>query len=47
MSVPFGNHFGLGVPGIALHCLDISAGQNQLISDTAVTQAVKGYFGKT
>ena len=47
MSISFGNHFGLGVSGITLHCLDISAGQNQFICDTAVTQAVKGYFGKT
>lgn len=45
MSIPFGNHFGLGVSGIALHCFDISASQNQFICDAAVTQAVKGYFG--
>ena len=46
MTIPLGNHFCLGVSGIALHCLDISAGQNQLVCDTAVAQAVKGYFGK-
>ena len=36
MTIPLGNHFCLGVSGIALHCLDISAGQNQLVCDTAV-----------
>ena len=36
MSIPFGNHFGLGVSGIALHCFDISASQNQFICDAAV-----------
>lgn len=47
MSVPFGNHFGLGVSGISLHRLDISAGQNQLICDADVAQAVEGYFRKS
>lgn len=44
MTISLGNHFGLGVSGITLHCLDISAGKNQFICDTAVAQAVKGYF---
>lgn len=46
MSIPFGNHFGLGVSGITLYCLDVSASQNQLICDAAVTQAMKDYFRK-
>lgn len=46
MSIPFGNHFRLGVSRITLHCLDISASQNQFICDAAMMQAVKGYFGK-
>ena len=36
MTIPLGNHFCLGVSGIALHCLDISAGQNQFVCDAAV-----------
>lgn len=47
MTIPLGNHFCLGVSGIALHCLDISAGQNQFVCDAAVAQAVKGHFSKT
>ena len=47
MSIPFGNHFSLGVSGITLYCLDVSADQNQFICDAAMTQTVKGYFGKT
>ena len=41
MSIPFSNHFGLGVSGITLHCLDISASQNQFICDAAVTKLVE------
>ena len=36
MSISFSNHFGLSVSGITLHCLNISAGQNQLVCDAAV-----------
>ena len=39
MSIPFGNHFSLGVSGITLYCLDISAGQNQFICDATVANS--------
>ena len=41
MPILLGDHLSLGVSRIPLHGFDIAAGQNQLISYTAVTQTVE------
>ena len=43
MRILISHHGGLCVAGIALYCLDIAAGQLQLVSNTGVAQAVKYY----
>jgi len=43
MRIYICDHTDLGMSGIALYCLDISAIQFQLIRNTAVSQAVKDH----
>ena len=46
MTITLRDHLSLSVTGIALHCLNVAAGQDQLIADAAVPQTVKGYGRK-
>ena len=46
VPIPLGDHLSLGMSRIPLHGLDVPAGQNQLISYTAVTQTVERHARK-
>ena len=47
VPVDLGDHICLGVPGIALHCLDVTVGEDELIGDAALCRRLwKATFGR-
>ena len=47
VTIPLCNHLCLSMTGITLYCLNIAAGQDQLIADATVPQTMKGHYRKT
>ena len=47
MTVPLCDHLCLSMTGITLYCLNIAAGQDQLIADATVPQTMKGHYWKS
>ena len=47
VPIDLGDHIRLGVPGIALHRLDVAVGEDELIGDAAMPQAVESDLRQT